>query len=376
MNANQPPNGNSPGRPAAAWGRPLVRLDESWTRLETILVASVLIAEIVSMCIWIGMKGMSSATTDDNAAGLVFRALFGATVLGTIAFHTTKRFTQRIMRIATTTAMLVGLFGAGTWKAAGVDYFANFLNWYQDSSSLTLIGGLRGVATQLTIWVALLGASLATASGKHINVDVVMRFLRPKFRLPVTLIGWIAAAVVCFAGVWGFFDQIAIESFGAKADSSPMEKVSQVASEQSKHVFLLRKQLGLDFQTLPHVIKGEKYDDWLYASAWNAWIKDGGWEGHFTREEVDGVLVSETPDELHSPLVVVPGGTNRSLLAHDLHLIFPFGLLVMGLRFLLRCLLAISGHVRTDIDESHDDPQAHHGPEPIAGDAPKARVAS
>ena len=59
-------------------------------------------------------------------------------------------------------------------------YFSNALNWLQSASTLTLLGGLRGLATRFTLWLALLGASLATAQGKHINVDVVMRFLTPR----------------------------------------------------------------------------------------------------------------------------------------------------------------------------------------------------
>ena len=37
---------------------------------------------------------------------------------------------------------------------------------------------------RFTLWLALLGASVATAQGKHINVDVVMRFLSPRARVP------------------------------------------------------------------------------------------------------------------------------------------------------------------------------------------------
>jgi hypothetical protein len=97
----------------------------------------------------------------------------------------------------------------------GVQYFSNFLNWMQNASVVMRFGGLRspGLVTRLTLWLALLGASMATAKRKHINVDVVMRFLSPKLRVPAALVGWLAAAVMCLAAVWGFTDHIAIEDF-------------------------------------------------------------------------------------------------------------------------------------------------------------------
>jgi len=42
--------------------------------------------------------------------------------------------------------------------------------------------------TRLTLWLALLGGSIATAKGKHINIDVVMRFLTPRMRIPVAVL--------------------------------------------------------------------------------------------------------------------------------------------------------------------------------------------
>jgi hypothetical protein len=225
---------------------------------------------------------------------------------------------------------------------AGSGYFGNALNWLQDSSALTLFGGLRGVGTALTWLLAMLGASLATGSGKHINVDALIRFLRPRWQLPAVLLGWVVAAAVCFTSVWGFFDHIAIESFGAPASAAPGEKIDIALREQGRHLFVLRKQMGLDARAAIHVASGDRYDSWLNGAQWNAWIRDGGWEGHFTEAQVKGILLPDTGErELHPPLVVVPSGeSNRGLLTRDLHLIFPFGLLVIGLRFLLRALVA------------------------------------
>ena len=110
---------------------------------------------------------------------------------------------------------------------------------------MTLLGGLRGLATRLTLWLALLGGSLATAQGKHINVDVVMRFLTPRLRLPVALIGWLVAALVCLSGAWGFIDHIAIAEFKLSEDVTASERVSKMEHEFARDMFLLRQQMKL-----------------------------------------------------------------------------------------------------------------------------------
>ena len=133
---------------------------------------------------------------------------------------------------------MVGLFAGRASGNAGAIYFSNLLNWQQDSSWLTLLGGLRGVGTELTWWLAMVGASLATGGGKHINIDALLRFLRPQLRVPSILIGWTMSAVVCFAGVWGFFDHIAIGSFGAPAEATAGEKISIAAREGGRHLSL------------------------------------------------------------------------------------------------------------------------------------------
>src|SRR5262249_4427899 len=85
----------------------------------------------------------------------------------------------------------------------------------------------------------------------------------------------------------------------------------------------------------------------LHGSEWNSWVRAGGWERHFTEEQVKGILLPDaSASDLHPPLVVVPSGaSNRGLLTHDLHLIFPIGLLVIGVRFLLRVLVAARGEL-------------------------------
>jgi hypothetical protein len=57
-------------------------------------------------------------------------------------------------------------------------------------------------------------------------------------------------------------------------------------------------------------------------------------------------------NDLHAPLVLVPSGHSnpRGLLTRDLHLIFPFGLLMIGLRFVVRLLLVVMGRASADGD--------------------------
>jgi hypothetical protein len=98
------------------------------------------------------------------------------------------------------------------------------------------------------------------------------------------------------------------------------------------------------------VAKGDRYDGWLNGAEWNAWIQGGGWDEEFGQEAVRRISMPESASaELHPPLVLVPsGGYSRGLLTRDIHLVFPFGLLVIGIRFLLRALLVALG--RADLE--------------------------
>jgi hypothetical protein len=377
----------------AAWAAPIARFDAAWTRLEVRIVTFVLLAEITSICIWITLK-LLSAEYDPQAAtpnlgGLVFRSLLSATLLGVLAHygarpkdyaavlekrkhheHVERRPEDNRHAYAVTGAIVLGLLAGRLWANVGVSYTSNLLNWLQSASTLSLIGGLRGLVTRLTLWVALLGASIATGQGKHINVDVVMRFLSPKLRVPVAVIGWVAAATVSGAAVWGFFDHIAIEGFKAKAtipcvdnpakdcDAPPSSKLATAKEEIGRDFFLLGRQVSLDLKTIPKVLGGTKYSDYMKAPEWNAWLKGGAWTEHFKQEDVDALLMDESqPEVTHMPAVSVPGtGENVvGLLIHTVNLVFPFGLAMIALRFLVRAILAIGGHVRVDPEAAHGD---------------------
>ncbi len=355
-----------------AWGERLVRFDASWTKLEARLCAAVLIANVAALVVWVLLNGMSS---EGNASGVVLRGLIGAAVLGGIVHKLGKtRLELRQREIATTLAVLVGLATGKLWAHVGVSYSSNVQNWIQNASIFTLFGGLRtpGLATRLTLWLALLGASIATGQGKHINVDVIMRFLTPKMRVPVALLGWMTAAAVCFAGAWGFFDHIAIQSFHVakdqpcahdatkRCDATASDKLAKVEHDLGNDIFLIGRQMSLDLMTFPKVLSGQKYDQYLHPADWNAWMKEGNWRAHYKEEDIQAQMLSpDMPELTKMPAVNVPGGAEdaRGLLTKDIDFIFVFGLVVIALRFVLRSLLVLSGHIIVDPDAAHGEPE-------------------
>jgi hypothetical protein len=343
----------------------LARFEQHWTRLEARLLTFVLIWQILSLVSWVFLNGLSESVT--TTAGALFRAVLLALALGVGVWASTrKRAEERrrdlvLVAVAASVVLVLlwrrtALAGAGAALSidhAIVGYFDNVKGWLQEGSTLTLLGGLRGLGTRLTLWLALLGGSLATGSGKHIHIDVVFRFLPVKARVPVAIANYLFAAAVCFAATWGFFDHIAIEAYGARADDRAGVKIETSLRHLGDHAFFTRKQIGLDLRSLPHVLAGERYDRWMTAAAWNEWLDGAGLESRFPPEKVKNLRIAEGT---HPPFVVSPEGeTLRSALAHTLGLVFPFGLLAIGLRFLLRALLTDSGYYSPDPDEAHKE---------------------
>ncbi|MFO0673698.1 MAG: TRAP transporter small permease subunit [Polyangiaceae bacterium] len=349
-----------PAMPKQAWAAPLLRIDQAWAAFEVKLATAVLVAEVVALVAWVTLKGLAAEyqASSANRTGLVVRAVLGGVALGLVVRRVLAgRVAERQRSIATTLAVIGGALAARLWANAGAPYFANLLNWFQSASTLTLIGGLSGVATRLTLWLALLGGAIATSQGKHINVDVVMRFLSPRLRVIVASVGWIAASIVCTTAVWGFVDDIAIGHFLAPADAPPKEKLSHVAHESRTDLFLLGRQISLDLKSLPHVVTGEPYSGFLKAKEWNEWLRAGDWSSRF---KPDDVKLLELPDDQAAarlPIITVPGSSENvpGLLVRDFDLIVPFGLLVLAIRLLLRAVLALTGHVRVDPDAAHGD---------------------
>ncbi len=348
----------------AAWAHPIARFEQAWTRLEARLLTLVLVWLILSLVAWVFLNGLCESVT--ATAGTVFRSVLLSIALGWGAYRLTRGHGEEQRRNLTLLGIAAGIglvvlsrraaAGGGAALAfdhAVVGYFDNIKGWLQDGSTLALLGGLRGLATRLTLWLALLGGSLATASGKHIHVDVVFRFLPKGSRMPLAVINYLFAAAVCFAAVWGFFDHIAITSFGSNLDDKAGAKIESALHHVGNHAFFTRKQIGLDLRSLPHVLRGERYDQWMSAAAWNEWVEGAGFEDHFDPAKVKNLAIKEGT---HPPFVVSPDGeTTRGALVHSLGLVFPFGLLAIGLRFLLRALLTLSGHFEADPDEAHKE---------------------
>jgi hypothetical protein len=360
------------GRPrAAAIGDPIAAFERRWTWLETRLITLVLVWQLASLVTWVALGGLAAAPNADSSAGTVFRSVLGAVVLAGAAWAVLRDAPLAKRRGATIAALVVGLALGPAWRGVGVAYFDNVKGWLQEGSTLTLLGGLRGLATRLTLWLALLGGSLATAAGKHIHIDLVFRFLPKRARVPAAIVNYLAAAVVCVAGAWGFFDFNAIQSYDAKADDSAGAKVAVTLHEMGDHAFLTRKQIGLDLRSLPHVLAGEHYDGWMSGGAWNEWVKGAGFESKWRPEQVATLPVGDGAG-VHTPLVVSPDGkATRGMLIEDLNLVFPFGLLAIALRFVLRALLTATGHVPADPDEAvkEDLSELGHAGEGPDGDA-------
>ncbi len=296
--------------------------------------------------------------------------MLSAAGLGLIAHLATRKQAQRVNRAATTVAVVLGLFAGRLWVHAGVAYASNILNFLQNASALMLIGGLRGLATRLTLWVALLGASLATSRGRHIHVDVLVRYVPVKLRVPAALVGQVAAMVVCLLGAVGFADYIAISVYRADAtqpcpddknkscDAPASAKAATVMHEVSSDFFLLGRQMSLDLGSWPAVLAGKPYDKWLTAAEWNSWLDGSDWKAHFSAPAVDALHMDPSaPTATRMPQVAVPGTGEqaRGLLVRDLDFVFPFGLLVIALKFLLRIVLVLTGRVKIDLDSAHAD---------------------
>ncbi|MFO0723338.1 MAG: TRAP transporter small permease subunit [Myxococcota bacterium] len=377
-----------PTTPRPAWAESLTRLDAAWVRLEVRLAIWVVVAEMLTLVSWVAIKGLATTTNDTNVIGLLFRAGFGAAVLAVIANFATRGGAGtpaglRRHRLAVSGAVVLGLLGGKLWTGLGVAWASNVVEWLQNASAFALIGGPRGAVTRLTLWLALLGASLAASTGKHINIDVALRFLPPRFVTPAAVISWLAAALVCFAATFGFVDSIAVTKFKAEAftacgkgsdggggqlcDTPVANRLAVVARGSASDFFLLRRQLSLDAMSLPKVIAGSPYDKYLDANAWNQWVKEGGWERYFPAAAVHSLMVpTDNPELRKMPAVIAPdSGEGRDLLIRDLDFILPFGLLMVGLKLILRIFRVVSGEVHVEAGEAQHEDELVHSHDPV-----------
>jgi TRAP-type C4-dicarboxylate transport system permease small subunit len=346
----------------------------------------VLVAEIASLTLWISLKGLSSDyVPGGNASGVVYRALLTATVLGVAAHLVGRRMLSRASegarRVVVTAAVVLGLLSGRLWAHAGVAWASNALNWLQNASVLMLVGGLRGLATRFTLWLALLGASLATSRGKHIHVDVALRYIPARLQRPTALVGQIAAMLVCVFGAVGFVDYISISVYRADAvkpcpgdpnrscETSAGDKLGTMKEKVSADLFLLGRQASLDVRSVGRVLAGTPYDKWLTASEWNAWLDGADWTAHFEKSAVVAVHMDPAqPSAVRMPQVPVPGTGEeaRGLLVRELDFVFPFGLAAIALKLLLRIVLIVTGRVDIDPEAAHKEEELARKDEELA----------
>lgn len=348
----------------AAWANGLVRFERGLTWIESRLLFVTLMALVFSLVFWISLRGMAAPIESKSSAGTVFRMFVGAGVLGGLSRFVAVRalkLDEMKSALLTSVGVILGIATASLWRGVGIARFDAILNWLQEGSSLTLVGGLRGLSTRLTVAVALIGAALAAARSKHINIDVVLRFMNPAWRKPVHVLGAVATAAVCFVAAYGFFDYTSIEGFGQNRDVTMSEKIAGVRRESEKHRFVFYKQIGLDLQAFPDVVfSGVRWDaaNRMNGRQWNAWLTEGGFSEHFTKEEFEQMKAPPSAEEeSRVPMVVLPGESAKGSLSHDLNLLWPLGLFWIGIRVILRALLVISGHasVEPDSDEPDED---------------------
>ncbi len=296
------------------------RLDRALTRLEVGLVVAVLATLTAALLSWVALKGLSARTEGELVTGFVFRALSSSVVVGSLAWQFSKS------RRVTTGLVLVFVVWAWAWRDVGVAWAGNVLGWLQDGSLLTWCGGLRGLGTRLTLALAMLGAALATASGRHVSIDAVSRVFTVEAKAWIARAGGVMAAAVCVLAAWGFFDFTAIDAFHAAPTASSPEKCSATARGLARHGSLALKQLTLDGRMLVKVLGGAPWDRSLTATEWNDFLGDAPEFAAVRERDLTTTRM---------PLLAMPGESPRGLLVKDLNLVVPLGLLWLALRFLL-----------------------------------------
>ncbi|MDX2010396.1 MAG: TRAP transporter small permease subunit [Myxococcaceae bacterium] len=313
----------------------LARLDAAWTRLEVGLACLVAGALVVSLLAWVGLKGLAAQTSGPFVAGAVLRAVLLAAAAGALA--------HRLGRgpAVTAFAALLGATGGVLLRDVGVAWANNVLGWAQDGSSLTLVGGLRGLSTRLTLWLVFLGASLATAQGRHLAIDGLARLLGP-WRRGASMLGGVVTVAACAVAAWGFFDFLAIDAFSAPAGATPREKSAATWRTLGADLHLVHRQLALDLTVAPRVLSGTRWDTALTSAEWNAWLEAGDFGAG-----VDVGALRDDSGGTHVPLASVGATPPRGLLVKPFALIVPFGLVMLCLRLVLWLLRG------APVDEGH-----------------------
>jgi len=396
----------SPDPAPASWTKPLVRLDALWTKIETYLVLGVLIAAILYMTGWVTLNAFHTKGGKlANFPGIILTFAGLASAASWTRIPPRERLPKKLLLPA-----VLFVFGIILLLVAKKqDYFANVSRWLADASLIKQMGTPQIVSARLfTIWVALLGGSLATGAGRQINIDVVMRFIGPKPRLGVALLGYIISAFACFVIAWGFVDYLAITRYGAAKTATVSEKLGTISKSIGRHSFVVRRQIALDVRSFGKVVvANQPFDKWYTGAEWNQELNEKGWADVYppnppaadatppavpypgkpclSQKELDDLTAkggSVNPDwrlpgscdigdgtSTRAPLATAPAPDDRTPLEADLSLLFPWGFLMIGLRFALRGLLALGGAVSTDPNAAHGA-EPTHGPEVIASEPP------
>lgn len=311
----------------------LARIDAWWSRLEVALAVAVAAALCGTLLLWVSLKGLASVSSEANVAGVVFRAAAAGGALAILAWALTSRLTERQRTWVTCVSLVLGAAVGIATAQLGTAYFSNLQGWLQDGSSFTLLGGVRGVGTRLTLWLTMLGASLATATGRHVSIDVVTRAFGPQVRRAVLMGSGLLSAVLCVAVAWGFFDFIAVDAFGAPREAPVSQKFASVERGVARHSFLARRQLALDAHVLGSVVAGHPWSQSLPVGEYNAWLSAAEWSAYFEAPPVPEDASDAT--RTVTPLVPCPNEAPRGLLVKSFNLIIPLGFLMVALRFLL-----------------------------------------
>ena len=66
----------------------------------------------------------------------------------------------------------------------------------------------------LVLWIAMLGAMVATREGRHIAIDLLARYLPAQWLVWLTLINGLIASVICGVLAWYTLDLVVIEYEG------------------------------------------------------------------------------------------------------------------------------------------------------------------
>ncbi len=338
----------------AAWALPLVKLEHRWTWFEVRLMFGALMALMLVLVFWAAMGSMADSVESLVVKGTLFRQIVGASVLALVVrLATHKRLDERWRNWATVAAVVAGVLTAKLWRGMGIEFFSGFNDWLQKGSVFALFGGLKGVSTRLTMFVSLLGGSLAAAAGTHIAIDAVLRLIPKNLRRPSAVVASLATAVICFMASWGFYDHMAVTAMGSKLDTPTGEKISLSVDELGDELFLLRKQLLLDLRTFPRVLGSGAWNDpkAFTGRDWNTFIEENGFRERYGEEGYARLKAAESDLESgYQPFVKVPDGHAAGRLLTGADLMWALGFLMIGLRFVLRAVLIVAGHVKLDIE--------------------------